>query len=279
MSETSTDTPQRVGVNPAPQAQTKPVAERKTRSAVATRQKGTSTENLVGALIKAASDPSIDVARMKEIKGIYDDIVAKDAERTFLDALAAAQRDLEPVRRNKKNEHTSSMYADFAAIMREVGPAMTPHGLSLTFRTDASPIASWVRCIATLAHRDGHKQDYPLDMPLDGVGAKGNTNKTDIQALSSSLQYCMRRLTKMIFALAEEGDDKDGNPPPKTFVAMTEEHQAILEDTCADISPTIKGAVLREYKAKSFAEIRDSEYATISRRLAKTVAEKKAAGQ
>lgn len=275
---TETQQPAKVAVpTAAPAAQ--PLAERQQDRALApTGTVDAKTGGLMSALIAAVQDPSVSIDRMRELHQLYRDISAVEQEKMFLDALARCQASLDPVRRTLKNDHTSSMYASLASIQREVMPKMAAEGLSLTFETDKSPVGpSFVRVVGVLAHREGHKQRYTRDLPLDSAGAKGNTNKTDIQAYQSTVSYATRGLYKQIFALAEEGDDKDGNRPPPVRVAMTDEHQRILDDTCAGISPTVKGAVLREYKAKSFAEIPDSEYESIARRLAKTAASKTAA--
>ena len=272
---TETATPADVKAPPIPQSTAGAVAERQTRALAPSSAIDAKTGGLMAALIDAVRDPNIAIERMRELHQLYRDISAVEQEKLFLDALARCQASLDPVRRSLKNTHTNSMYASLAAIQREVMPKMAAEGLSLTFETDKSPLGDgFVRVVGVLAHREGHKQRYTRDLPLDNAGAKGNTNKTDIQAYQSTVSYATRGLYKQIFALAEEGDDKDGNRPPPVRVAMTDEHQRILDDTCAGISPTVKGAVLREYKAKSFAEIPDSEYESIARRLAKTAAEK-----
>lgn len=241
------------------------LAERKARSAVATRQTGAgaSTDTLVGALIKAASDPNIDVQRMLQIKSMYDDIAAKAAEREYLDALSRCQASLEPVRKALKNDHTGSMFASLASVQREVMPKAAAEGLSFSIIGTERLDGGWIRVTAELAHRSGHKKQYFRDSPVDMAGAKGTVNKTEIQGIQATVTFVTRGLYKQAFALAEEGDDKDGNAPPTPAAKLTAAHQKAIREKAEKCGPSILGNVLREYKTTALEEIPDSEFATI----------------
>ena len=226
----------------------------------------TEPTNLLQALVGAARDPSTDIEKMERIFAMHKEMMAAQAKAEFNEALARAQAKLEPARKTRANTQTNSMYATLADVMRVVMPAMTAEGLSLKFRSEASQIPGWQRTVGILS-RGAHQEEYPLDLPPDKVGAKGNVNKTDIHAAASTYTYAQRILTKMIFGLSEDTDDHDGNPPPTAVEAMSEDHQAKVESLCAEISKTMLASVLRSYKVNKLSEIADSEYESIVSRL------------
>lgn len=267
--ETRTETPSAVKAPHIPESAGGQLAERQQSRVVAPSAVDAKTGGLMSALIDAVRDPSIAIERMRELHQLYRDISAVEQEKLFLDALSRCQATLEPVRRTLKNDHTHSMYASLAAIQREVMPKMAAEGLSLTFNEDPSLLdKGFVRVIGTLAHREGHKQTYARNAPLDNAGAKGNVNKTDIQAYQSSVSYATRGLYKAIFALAEEGDDKDGNGPRTPPAKLSEAQQKEIAAECDALN--VRGKLLEEYRVASMADIPAGEYETIKTLLANT---------
>ena len=55
-----------------------------------------------------------------------------------------------------------------------------------------------------------------FDLALDGVGLKGNPNKTAVQASGSTISYGRRYLKLMVFDVVLTNEDNDGNAPEKT---------------------------------------------------------------
>lgn len=172
-------------------------------------------DGLLAAITAAAQNPQIDMAKVERLYAIHKDVVDRQNEAAFNAALSRAQQRIQPIAHNAENEHTHSTYSKLDAIMREIAPIFGEEGLSLSFtsetKNDADPIAEGcVRTVGILAHKDGFSRRYHIDLPPDEVGAKGNTNKTRLQALGSTTSYARRYLTMMIFNVAT-GDDNDGN--------------------------------------------------------------------
>ena len=67
-----------------------------------------------------------------------------------------------------------------------------------------------MRVTCTLAHVDGHARVYTVDLPADGIGAKGGAVMTRTHAAGSAMTYGRRYLLQLMFNLAT-GDDDDGN--------------------------------------------------------------------
>ena len=58
------------------------------------------------------------------------------AEAEFNDAMAAAQSEMDPIRKDSDNPQTRSRYASYAAMDRAVRPTYTKHGFCLSFNTE-----------------------------------------------------------------------------------------------------------------------------------------------
>lgn len=174
--------------------------------------------NLMQALSIAAADPRMDVGKVKELWAMHKEMMDREREVAFNDALAHAQANVGPIAKNRRNDHTKSMYATLAAINDEITPIYSAEGLAVSFDTfnperDKELPAlekGWVRVIAIVSHRGGHSRKYHLDGPLDNAGKDGTVNKTGIQAMGSTVSYLRRYLVCMIFNVAT-ADDNDGS--------------------------------------------------------------------
>jgi hypothetical protein len=174
--------------------------------------------NLMQALAVAAANPAMDVAKVKELFAMHKELQDREAAQAFADAMARAQANIQPIAKDRRNDHTKSMYATLAAIVDEVTPIITAEGLAVSYDTyspkrdeDLPPLeAGKVRIVGFCSHRGGHIRKYHLDGALDDAGKDGTKNKTGIQAMGSTVSYLRRYLFCMIFNIAT-ADDNDGN--------------------------------------------------------------------
>jgi hypothetical protein len=165
--------------------------------------------SLLEAIIYAASDPSIDIAKVEHLIRLRKEMEAVEAERLFNDAMATVQSELTPIVADAVNDQTSSKYATYAALDRVVRPVYTAHGFALTFTAGERSTDVAVEIVAFLTGH-GHGRRYTVTMPADGLGPKGSPVMSRTHAASSACTYGMRRLLTMIFNLAIDKDD-DGN--------------------------------------------------------------------
>lgn len=166
--------------------------------------------SVLAIISRAANDPNTDIEKLERLMALYERISARGAEQAFNEAMNSAQAELGPVAADADNPQTKSKYASYAALDRAVRPIYARHGFSLSFGTADSPAAEHVRVTCRVAHRDGYCQDYHLDMPADGKGAKGGDVMTKTHAAGAAMSYGQRYLLKLIFNIAV-GDDMDGN--------------------------------------------------------------------
>jgi hypothetical protein len=170
---------------------------------------------MMGFLQRAISDPGFDTAKFEVVLAAVREEQAKHAERAFYAAMAEAQGEMEPIRKDAINPHTKSRYASFEAIDGTLRPVYTRHGFSVSYRTGKTDQPGVVRMICTVAHAGGHSIEAELTAALDNSGAGGRTNKTDVQAVGSTVSYLRRYILSMIWNVALAGDDDDGESSRK----------------------------------------------------------------
>ncbi len=209
-----------------------PYSSRSTGTELARQQK---PSTLMEALAAAATNPAMDVAKVEKLFAMHKELQDREAAQAFADAMAKAQANIRPIIRDRRNDHTKSTYATLAAIVDEITPIFTSEGLSVSFDS-FDPVRDkdlpqlekgWVRVVCFVSHRGGHVQRRYLDGPLDDKGTGGNTNKTGIQAMGSTVSYLRRYLVCMIFNVATVDDD-DGNGGGKTPTGKRMDEQELL---------------------------------------------------
>lgn len=156
---------------------------------------------------RAARDPNVDIDKMERLFQMRERMELRAAEGAFNTAMAAAQSELKPVVRNKTNTQTNSNYADLEALARAVDPIIHKHGFGLSFGEFAASKPGHVGVTVDVMHAGGHSRSYKYEIPADGVGLKGNANKTATHAYGSSLSYGRRYAKLSVFDVATKDDD------------------------------------------------------------------------
>jgi hypothetical protein len=158
---------------------------------------------------RAARDPSVDVSKMERMFEMRERVMKTSAEQAFNASFVAVRAAVGPVIKNKSNDQTRSKYADLFAIADILDPVMTEHGFAATFGTADCPLENHYRITGTLLHAQGHSKEYHVDVPVDGAGIKGQTNKTATHAFGSTMTYGRRYLKVAMFDISIT--DNDGN--------------------------------------------------------------------
>lgn len=158
---------------------------------------------------RAARDPSVDVSKMERMFEMRERVMKTSAEQAFNASFVAVRAAVGPVIKNKSNDQTRSKYADLFAIADVLDPIMTENGFAATFGTADCPLEAHYRVTGTLLHAQGHSKEYHVDVPVDGAGIKGQTNKTATHAFGSTMTYGRRYLKVAMFDISIT--DNDGN--------------------------------------------------------------------
>lgn len=169
-------------------------------------------------LERAARDPSIDVAKIKELLAIKREQEAEERRRLFFDALARVQAAAPAMIRSGENPHTRSRYARLDDMLITLRPLLADEGFAFTF--DSKPEGAHIRYTCKLLHRGGHSEERALTLPADGTGSQGGRSGMNaIQAIGSTTSYARRYLIEMHLNLAKRDEDDDGNGGPKPVTA------------------------------------------------------------
>lgn len=159
---------------------------------------------------RAARDPNVDIDKMERLMAMQERVVLRNAETAFNHAMQAAQAEMPQVTRDARNDQTRSRYARLETISAAIKPVITKHGFSLSYGTDASPLANHYGVTCLVAHSGGFSRLYRADIPTDANGMKGNQNKTATHAFGSTMSYGRRYLLLMVFDIAVTNEDDDG---------------------------------------------------------------------
>lgn len=205
---------------------------------------------------RATFDPNFDPDKLERLMAMKERSDAELALQAFNRAMTDAQAEMPAVFKNKNNDQTGSRYANLERVMAVIQPVLTKHGFSISFGTDQSDLAKHYGVTCRLAHVAGHVQDYRVDIPSDGAGIKGQTNKTATHAFGSSMSYARRYLLMMVFNVATSDDD-DGNAADGEFITPKQisELQEGIDSCGADIMKFCKAmgvGALAEIPAANF---------------------------
>lgn len=178
---------------------------------------------ILNVIARAASDPNVDVDKLERLLAMQERVLAREAEQAFNAALLAAQDEIRPIYRNKKNQSTNSTYSDLEAVSDAIDPIFRAHGFSSSFGTADCPLPGHYRVTCKLAHTGGHSRDYQADVPADTLGVKGTANKTATHGFGSALSYGRRYLKLLIADVPTTDDDGraagNGDPINKEQIA------------------------------------------------------------
>jgi len=170
---------------------------------------------------RAARDPLVDVSKMERMFEMRERVMKSSAEQAFNASFVAVRATVGPVVKNKSNDQTRSKYADLFAIADLLDPVMTENGFGATFGTADCPLEGHYRITGTLLHAQGHSKEYHADVPVDGAGLKGNSNKTATHAFGSTMTYGRRYLKLAMFDLSITDNDgnRHRNEPARAYVS------------------------------------------------------------
>lgn len=158
-------------------------------------------------MIMAAVSGQADLEKVEKLLELQERWEANEARKQFAKSFAIAQANILPVVKTKFNNQTKSNYADLADIIETAQPIYTKEGFSVTFNEGDCPKEGHARVLADVLHCKGHKEQYRLDIPLDGAGIKGNANMTAIHGKASSVSYGKKYLMCMIWNIPTQDND------------------------------------------------------------------------
>lgn len=186
--------------------------------------------DLLTAIARAASDPSVDVVKMQALYAMHKEMVAEQRAIAFDAALSRVQGQLPQF--IKATKAKNSMFTSLEDIDKITKPLLIAEGFSQTCSEESSTETTGT-FVFTLS-REGHAKSVRKTFSIDRA-YKSNTSgapiRPAIQDDGSTIHYATRYLLKMILGIVEKGADTDG-----------EDHAAITADQVMDLTTMLTDA-------------------------------------
>jgi ERF superfamily len=162
-------------------------------------------------IIDLVKDPAVDPAKLKALLDMKNQERMQAAANAYAVAMSDAQAKMEPVRKDCENRQTHSKYASYAALDRAIRKHYVENGFALEYNTETMSAHDVMRIVCDVSHKAGFTKHFQIDIPIVTTGPQGKDVMTATHATMSANTYGKRGLLKMIFNIAEYGEDDDGN--------------------------------------------------------------------
>jgi hypothetical protein len=170
--------------------------------------------SMLAIIARAASDPSVDVEKMRALLDLQRELLADQARAEFNAAYTRLASKLPRVQKNgvvnlisKDGKDLGSYkFAKWDDIDRIIRPILAEEGFGLSFNSrPRGADGGGLIVTGTLMHRDGHSISAEMPLPLDTGAGRNN-----LQATGSTLSYGKRYCAEMLLNIVREGADDDG---------------------------------------------------------------------
>ena len=230
-----------------------------TPSGPSTRIDGPAPNSPMGMML-AAMQQGATLEQVEKMMDLQERWEHREAEKAFNDALAAFKAEAVEVIKRREVDFTSAKgrtsykHAELSDVVEAVGPALSKHGFSWSWKTHQEGGIIRVTCI--LKHRQGHSDSVYLE-----AGADQSGNKNSIQAIASTVTYLQRHTLKAITGVSEKGEDTDGAQADSAqeiiadwiaaaeAAATSEELEATWRDGLKEIRKTNSMAAYESFRA------------------------------
>jgi hypothetical protein len=176
--------------------------------------------NLLSALVDMARDPSVKPETVAAFIAMQERLEDRQAEREFNQAMFRVQARLKPMIK-RGTVDLGSGKGSYKFLRREdldleLRPILEAEGFAISFTQKAAPSGGMI-VYATARHVAGHYTTSEMELPPDtGPG------RSSLQARVSTISFCERVLTEMIFNVVRKGADDDGVAGGKKFITEAE---------------------------------------------------------
>jgi antitoxin component of MazEF toxin-antitoxin module len=186
--------------------------------------------SMLATISRLALDPRCDMEKLERLMALQERMEAKSAKEAFNASFAEMQCEMPSVTKRRKNTHTGNTYADLDDINYSVRPVMAKFGFGVSFKIVNE--AAGVTVIGILMHKDGHREEASMRLPLDT--GKG---RSAVQEVGSTTTYGKRYVMCALLNITS-GDDNDNDghvddAPQLVTPAQARQVQTLL-DKCSE---------------------------------------------
>ena len=199
-------------------------------------------------IARAASDPNVDVSKMRELMAMQKEIVAEERRMVYVEAMRNAQNALPQFVKSARvvvKGIERSRFAPIEDIDAVLRPICFDNGF--TIDDDVKTIdAKNVLVICKVSHKEGHFVEKTLPVPIDFSEYRSGSQST-----VASVTLAKRHLRKMHFNIVEKGEDSDGEPTE----TISAEQALDLNTQIQDAGGKLPG-FLNHFKISALTELR-----------------------
>lgn len=161
-------------------------------------------------VMRAASDPAIDPARLREFLAIGRELEADKAKRLYSTAWAQLQAVLPSIAKNGLIEYKAGTgkgapYAKWDDIHKACMPLLREHGFAVSF--DSEEANNKLTVVTIITHEAGHEERRKFTVPWQDTGG----SKSPAQAAASSRTLAQRHAFCGAFNILTRDQDDDGS--------------------------------------------------------------------
>jgi hypothetical protein len=128
----------------------------------------------------------------------------------FNAALRRIQDKIKPIAKDCENKQTHSRYASAESVDNMLDKLIEEEHMTLSFVPRSSDKENEFVVVGILS-LGAYSKEYPLPIPCDGKGPKGDGVMSRVHAVGSGVTYGKRYIKNMIFNLRFKEKDDDGN--------------------------------------------------------------------
>jgi hypothetical protein len=175
-------------------------------------------------LMRHALDNNVDIAKLEKLMEMQLVWEQSQSAKAFNRAFAAFKAEglkLVKSREVAQGPLKGTAYAELHSILNTVTPALSRHGLSLSWKLTKDAL-DWIEVTCLLKHADGHCEVVSMGSPPDADRGTSKARNT-IQERASAVSYLERYTAKAILGLSEQGDDDDGSGALDDLLARARE--------------------------------------------------------
>lgn len=190
----------------------------------------TDSTSLIAAIARAASDPQVDIDKMRGLFDMHRQMVKDDAERQFVMALTEFKLNPPDIVKGKQVRfgQTSYSHATLANVCAAVIDGLSRHGIAHRWKVEQPDGKVKVTCILT--HRAGHSEATEMIAPPDSSG-----QKNAVQQIASAVTYLQRYTLLAATGLStRDQTDDDGRMSGDSEPTITQQQALDLETMIRD---------------------------------------------
>jgi hypothetical protein len=152
--------------------------------------------------------------------------IAKLAE-----ALAKAQGAIKGAKKDAKNPHLHTTYADLASVWEACREALSTNGLAVTQAVGSG--TGGIVITTTLMHSSGEWMRERLHLPVEPMVSREGKKQPWVQALGSTITYGRRYALSALVGIAAEDDDGEATRPAQQHAPRGAPAKAAPKDSGA----------------------------------------------